>query len=291
MTRVALPLAPRGAAAHGAATEAARQALGDTHRPGFSLVELLSTLVLGGLVAAAVAGTLRSAERLARVHAARVAAAETLRVPGVVLSRELRWVDTAEDLAALSRDSLRIRAFRGTAVVCGAVGGAVYVRYTGVRQPNPAKDSLLAIDADGRAQAFALDAARTDAAVCAARGGVEIQRWAVGAPLAVGTLLLLFESGSYYLVDGAFRYGRGRGGRQPLTAEVLDGSATGFHALDIRGAETADPELTAALDIRLAVDAARWGSARSSPPLPPARLRMTFVNGDRIGIARGSEQP
>lgn len=137
-------------------------AVGD--RAGFSLVELLATLVLGGLVSAAVAGTLSSAERLARAHEARVAAAEALRVASVLLSRELRVVDPAEDLAMLSAHSLRLRAFRGTAVVCGVAGGAVRVRYRGLRQPNPAKDSVLALDGDGRAQPLALEAARVEAA-------------------------------------------------------------------------------------------------------------------------------
>jgi hypothetical protein len=35
---------------------------------------------------------------------------------------------------------------------------------------------------------------------------------------------MLFEAGSYHLSEGALRYRRGRGGRQPLTEEVLAGA-------------------------------------------------------------------
>jgi hypothetical protein len=44
------------------------------------------------------------------------------------------------------------------------------------------------------------------------------------------SLVRLFESGEYHLADGALRYRRGGGGRQPLTPERL-GLGSGFRAL------------------------------------------------------------
>ena len=35
-------------------------------------------------------------------------------------------------------------------------------------------------------------------------------------------LILVFETGTYHLSRGALRYRRGRGGRQPVTEEVLE---------------------------------------------------------------------
>lgn len=262
---------------------ARRIAAGD--RAGFSLAELLATLVLGGLVSAAIAGTLGGAERLAGAQAARVAAAEALRVASVVLSRELRSVDPAEDIAMLSADSLRLRAFRGTAVVCGLAGSAVYVRYRGLRQPNPAKDSVLALDADGRAQPLALEAARVEAAACPGRPEALVQRWRVGGVVPTGTLLLLFETGSYHLADHAFRYRRGAGGRQPLTAELLDDGASEFRPLGPQDVSTPDPAWAAGIHVPLRVDTARSGSVSFHAPFSSARSRITFLNSARFGPA------
>ena len=49
------------------------------------------------------------------------------------------------------------------------------------------------------------------------------ERWRLGAAPADPVLLRLFETGSYHLSGGALRYRRGSGGRQPLTAAVLEG--------------------------------------------------------------------
>jgi hypothetical protein len=72
-----------------------------------------------------------------------------------------------------------------------------------------------------------------------------VQRWKWhqgGAPAPV--LVRLYERGTYYLADGAFRYRRGAGGRQPLTPErVAPGS--GFRpvvgGVEIRVRVTAQP--------------------------------------------------
>ena len=157
----------------------------------------------------------------------RLAASDAARVAHVVLRAELLPIVPAHDIAGWSEDSLRIRAFRGAAIVCAQDPGRVLVRYRGMRNPDTTKDSLLILDAEGeRGVALVSTAA---GAGCAAPAGEPLLRWnGVDAP--TGTVLLLFESGAYSAGSRALRYRRGRGGRQPLTDEVLASTARFVHS-------------------------------------------------------------
>jgi hypothetical protein len=139
---------------------------------------------------------------------------------------------------------LGLRAFRGRGVPCPDDPGGeewVEVRYVGWRVPDPAKDSVLVLDGAGRWTATELIArGRGDEREgCPARGTERRERWRLRPPPRRPVVLLrLFESGSYHLEDAAFRYRRGAGGRQPLTAEVLDRDGSGLaragEALQVR---------------------------------------------------------
>lgn len=125
---------------------------------------------------------------------------------------------------------LELRAFRGRGVACGEVDstGWLAVSYDGWRSPDPAKDSVLGLDDAGRWTPLRLADRIPDAGACV-RTGERAERWRLDPPPPPGLRVLrLFERGSYHLEDDAFRYRRGGGGRQPLTAPLLDPSSSGI---------------------------------------------------------------
>ena len=89
--------------------------------------------------------------------AARADELVALRVSRHVLRRELRHGLPGRDWS-VDADSLSLRAFRGTAIVCAAdsVAAEVVVAYRGDRAPDPSKDSVLLVTADGRSAVRAL---------------------------------------------------------------------------------------------------------------------------------------
>jgi hypothetical protein len=184
-------------------------------RPGASSVaELLLVAWLFALVLGGVARFAHSQNRLAALQRDRLRVEEALRTGKLVLSGELRF-QTPGDVAAHG-DSLRIRAFRGGGEVCGVdAGGALHVRYRGMRQPEPDKDSLLVVTRVSVEPARLVSWSRS--MVCA--GGLQLSLEAPTDPGAA--YLLLYETGAYSLAAGAIRYRRGGGGRQPLTEAIF----------------------------------------------------------------------
>jgi prepilin-type N-terminal cleavage/methylation domain-containing protein len=226
-------------------------------RAGVTLVETLIVLVIAGVLLGLVGRTLRHQDALVRLQAGRVAFADALRVTDVVLHGELRWADPVEDVRTLPPDSVRVRAMRAFAVVCGWQGTATLARLHGIRRPNPDKDSVLLVPGGN---ALALRAAAEAPDACSHGRDEAVYRLALDEPAPRGALLI-FERGSYHLTNSAFRYRRGDAGRQPLTAEVLK------HARFEPG-----PATGAAED--LDVYAEPGGAVRAQP----ADLRVVFAN-------------
>lgn len=205
---------------------------------GFSLVELLVALTLGSVLVAAGWSVLRrqtAAAAAARDLSDRLEVVRTVRT---VLDEELRAGLPGRDWSVSGGDSVHLRAYRGVALGCpGSAGGdedEVLVRYLGMRLPEPEKDSLLVLDEHGGWGTASLEArvpAPDSTGGCGAPGtGWRVERWSapgVPRPLRVARL---FERGGYHLADGALRYRSGRGGRQPLTPELLDDGASGLIA-------------------------------------------------------------
>lgn len=196
-------------------------------RAGFTLVELMVGAVAAGLAATAAVSLLAAHGRLLRAHASASDVAEVARVVTLLLPAEVRLAPPA-DLAA-SADTLGLRAVRGVGLVCAVTGGDVHVRYRGLRQPAPDKDSILVLPTQGYEQASALEGDRAGPGACDTASGEEVRTWSLSAaPPAVGDIALVFERGSYHLADGALRYRRGAGGRQPLTETFLAGGSFAF---------------------------------------------------------------
>lgn len=248
---------------------------------GFSLLELLLAVTLTGVMAGALFGLLRGQERLARAQADGVTAAEALRLASFVLSGELRLLQPDEDIARVAPESAAMRALRGFALVCGAAGPGLLVRYRGLRAPDPAKDSVLMLRADSAARPLPLVSAALAHGGCAAEPDERVELWTLGGdrPPPIGSAALLFESGTYALTGGALRYRRGEGGRQPLTVEWLDDAASGLQPLDAAGDPTFDAARAAAVVVRAAAEVP--GSTRRYS----ARLLLALLNGAALGGA------
>ncbi|MFW6079976.1 MAG: prepilin-type N-terminal cleavage/methylation domain-containing protein, partial [Gemmatimonadota bacterium] len=238
-------------------------------RAGVSLVELLVALALTALLCGLLVGPVVTVEGWARRQAVRIVVAEAMRVPAAALRAELRWLRPDTDIGAMGGDSIALRAFRGEAIVCGVdEDGHALVRYRGVRRPDPEKDSALVVAGAGAGTPAALRSSTTALDDCETGPGESVLRWSLDAPLAIGSLLLLFERGSYHLADGALRFRRGLSGRQPITARRID-EASRLRPLDRDGRPTYRADSVVAFVLRLRPDAESVGEGGGAVPDMP----------------------
>jgi hypothetical protein len=192
-------------------------------RPGATLVEVLVGMTAGALFIVLLTGLLAAELRRARTAAEHTARQDALRVSWSVIGAELRFL-AAADIHALGGDSIAIRAIRGLLLPCAP---NVY-RFRGMRLPDPAKDSVVAV-VSGAALAFRAGA-QPPADAC----GEPVHESGSGARLyslpdpAPFEPLLLFEPGAYHLQGRALRYRLGGEGRQPLTGEWFDNAGSGL---------------------------------------------------------------
>ncbi len=194
---------------------------------GFSVVETIVALLLLGLLAGLAWSTLSRQRHVGFDLAQRADGLETVRTVAWVLGEELSNGRQGLDWQVAGGDSLSLRAFRGIGLVEGRSGSprTMTVCFRGIRSPAPEKDSLLLLGGDGRWRVVALEGRNADSAGCQGLEGWSREAWTVSQMGTDAVLARLFERGSYHLSGGALRYRRGRGGRQPLTPEVIeDGS-------------------------------------------------------------------
>ncbi len=202
-----------------------------TGTAGVSVVEALVALVLGLLLVQLALGVLvreRAAERRLSERGDGIAAVLVTRD---VLGTEVRRGRPGRDWRVAAGDSLVLRAFRGVGRICPwrPTEREILVSYQGQRSPDPAKDSVLLLDADGGWWARALEYAGTSDVPCPQAPEVPVRRWRLAPDVPEHVVLArVFEQGSYHLAAGALRYRRGDGGRQPLTPEVLHTPPSAF---------------------------------------------------------------
>lgn len=193
-------------------------------RAGFSAVELLVALLISVLVLSMTATVFTTQFRVALRTLRSLEGDRTAGLAWSILSAELRGTGGPRDYRVGPGDSVRTRAFRGSAWPCpGDPGHLLRVTYRGDRAPNVAKDSVLALTDQGRWVAFGLSRVGS-IETCPSTGG-SVRRWTVSGASPSLTYLRLFESGTYSVERGALRYRAGRGGRQPVTAERFDTAA------------------------------------------------------------------
>ncbi len=196
---------------------------------GFTLLEALVALVLAcALLAMALSTVVRQRELLRRMGG-RAERLDAVRVARHVLGQEARAA-SGEGAWSAGQDSLALRSFRGHALVCAASAGKeeLTVAVEGVRAPEPGKDSVLLLRANGLVEALALLDRRPLRDPCPAGAG-PLEAWVLSGPAPRDAVAARwFERGSYHLTGRALRYRRGLGGRQPLTPEVLSTPPSGF---------------------------------------------------------------
>jgi hypothetical protein len=188
---------------------------------GISLLEALVVLLL--LAAVAQGGwTVLAQQRLAASDvSSRAEGLETVRTVAWLLREEVSYGRPGRDWWVDGSDSLAMRVFRGAGLVKAGEGEGDRVRvcFRGIRSPNPEKDSILLLGKDGRWSAHGLQARARAQEVCPGLGGGWEEDWTLSPEPSEAVLGRVFERGSYHLVNGALRYRRGGGGRQPLTPE------------------------------------------------------------------------
>lgn len=202
---------------------------------GFTLVEAVTALLLGGLMLSLVLGTLARQRTVQERLARRAEVMEALRTTRHVLGEELRW--TEPGAASTGPDSVALRGYRGTALICpgGTDRRSVVVGFRGIRAPDPAKDSVELLDAGGTATAVALLDRTPGVPSCGTNGDLAPERWLLSAAAPADAVVArIFERGSYHLSGGALRYRRGGSGRQPLTPGVVDTPPSLFEPSGLR---------------------------------------------------------
>lgn len=173
------------------------------------LLELVTGSVLLGLLCAMCASLLHSQAALLKEVSGRLAETTSVRTARDILLAELRDL-RPEDIRAVARDSIALRVFRGWGIACSPRG----IRYSGLRAVDAGKDSMLIAETPS---GFTGGGPANDC------GGLNnVIRVNPNRPLTPGSPVLFFETGTYYLANGALRYRRGREGRQPVTDELLD---------------------------------------------------------------------
>jgi hypothetical protein len=234
---------------------------------GYALIELVSALATLAALLIVTGALFHIAGRTAAVVGDRAAALDAVRTATALLDRELRPLAPADFLVAA--DSVSLRVFRGIAIPCDSTGGALRVRYAGVRDPDASKDSVLALAARGESVAALQAVARaTTPGTCASAAGETILALTTPTPLPTAPVLLVFERGAYSIGGGALRYRRGLGGRQPLTAAAFDDGPSGFTG--------PAPASRAAAEVVLA------GASRAPTFALPARARIPLANHDSV---------
>jgi hypothetical protein len=192
-------------------------------RRGVTVIEVLLSLLLGLAVISLGWGALARQRSVATRLASEMDLLLAQRLGALVIGKELRSGMRGTDWMVLAPDSLSLRAFRGWGPVCGAGTdpGRIVVAYLGERVANPAKDSVLILTVNGWRLAD-LTARTANGGSCASGLGGAVERWTIDPPVGGALLARIFERGSYHIGEGALRYRRGLGGRQPLTPAVFD---------------------------------------------------------------------
>jgi prepilin-type N-terminal cleavage/methylation domain-containing protein len=186
-------------------------------RAGFTLVELLITVALTGLILAIAYGVLIGQERLARQQHAMTATQHNLRTTLAVLGSELRESSaTAGDVVAAGPTHIDFRALRNAGFVCNRDAGGLWIDVVELGAAFAAGDSLLLFH-DGANPALGADdvwvnarVASVGTASCAANSASpRMRRLNLAEPVATG-----IWSGAPVrsFVRVRYSYGAGTGG-------------------------------------------------------------------------------
>ncbi len=258
---------------------------------GFTIVEILLSMVLGLMVMGAIFTVFMSQTRQQGLHLETMDARETLRGAAALLSGELRQVSSTDgDVFAIAVTSVVLRSLQGTGIVC--VKHAAQPRYglwaTSGDMQATANDTAMVYAAGDTGSAAAkwtvmkiqqvtATPASLGVGTCAWTGGVaaelglEVVVAAASdtAGVEVGAPVRAFRRVEYgaFQQDGRWWLGRkvgGAGSFELVTGPLRPPADSGlvFHYYDSTGAETANPLLVHRVEIELRSQS--FGQAHSS---------------------------
>lgn len=268
-------------------------------RDGFTLVELLIVVVLGGLILAATFQVLVRNQQVYTAQSASVMGQQTVRGAIELLGSEIREVSTTgdpdlgSDLLLMESDRIRMRVMRKVAIVCGvnntdpleveaaimgadfAVGDSVLVHANGEVDPDAhfwSRGVLSALPSSGTP------------ANCGGEPSAYLEvndlipQITTATQVASGSLLRSFETIDYAPValDGETFLGRasGVGDPEPVIGPIADENGLRFDYLDADGNAVVDP--TAVRAIRITVRTV--SGATDSMGNPVSDSLSVFVN-------------
>ena len=195
-------------------------------RRGMTLVEAVVGVFLGAMVVTLAVRTLLQTASVARDTLVRDDRLTARRIARLTLRSELSALASGEARSS-GGDSLSVRAVRGAGRVCQTGADELVVDLQSVRSPEPGKDSVELIGPLGSLRTVDLIDSRVLPDGCGQiPAGKPTALRSAGHIPSETIFVRLFETGSYHLPDGALRYRRGEGGRQPLTPVVWDPSSS-----------------------------------------------------------------
>lgn len=249
-------------------------------RRGFTLVEVLITMIIMGIVTAALYRVLLNNQRAYRSETQHIELQQNIRAAATLFPAELRELDAADsDITAMSATSLSIRAMRYLGIACDVptlgIGAVTGIKLTirqspfwGARRIQPATDSLL-IFYERSPETRKDDAWATARPLAVVSGPCPDGNpgWVITMDLSVGPSYDLpdtvggiingapvrgFVPVTYQLyqpVDTSYYIGMQTAGgtAQPLIGPVLSNGLT-FSYYDSTGNVTTDPEAVARID-------------------------------------------
>lgn len=203
-----------------------------------TLLETLMAVTLSSMVTATGVAVICAQARVANQATTRSEGNDGKRAAGLILRAELAAIDPHSDVRSVARDSITTRVFRGIATVCGRRDSLTIVRYDGLRLPDPAKDSALQLVVENAASIRRV----LEQGSCVQHTNDRVLTLVLSEPATLGSMWLIFESGSYQLHTNALRYRRNAENRQPITAEIVDVRNSAFlfsrdsvvHSLSLR---------------------------------------------------------
>ena len=261
-------------------------------RRGFTLAEVMVSLVLTLVVAGALYSLLVSTQRVTRAQAERVDLQANVRAGSLVVLSELRELSTAtggageqNDILVAGSTALVYRAMRGVGFICGTPS-ATAIRiarstFTGHRDPQAGRDDALvfiddsaAAGAEGSWLGTKIVSVATGAPCPGALGpgitltlpaGATVVGLEAGTPIRIAEVMevRLYESGGRSWL-GARSVSTGEA-IQPLVGPLTKGSGFRLEYLDATGTPTADRTSIKSIRIALRGTTEGGGAGSSSP--------------------------